>query len=44
LLNDKSLATKRREQGIERAVKFRWQETARQTLDAYRAAVEAAKA
>jgi glycosyltransferase involved in cell wall biosynthesis len=44
LLNDKSLAAKRREQGIERAAKFRWQETARRTLDAYRAAVEAAGA
>lgn len=37
LLKDKTLHATRREQGIERAAKFRWRETARRTLAGYRA-------
>jgi glycosyltransferase involved in cell wall biosynthesis len=35
LLQDESLRAKRREQGLERAARFCWKETARQTLDCY---------
>lgn len=35
LLQDESLRAKRREQGLERAAKFRWEKTARQTVNCY---------
>lgn len=37
LLKDEALHIKRRDQGIERAAKFRWRETAHRTLAGYRA-------
>ena len=36
LLQDASLRAKRRQEGIERAAKFSWEETARHTLNCYR--------
>jgi alpha-1,3-rhamnosyl/mannosyltransferase len=41
MLLDESLRARRREQGLERALKFRWEETARETLSCYRAAAKA---
>jgi glycosyltransferase involved in cell wall biosynthesis len=35
LLQDESLRAKRKAQGLERAAKYRWEETARQTVNCY---------
>jgi len=40
LLEDPGLRAERRRQGLERAARFRWSETARQTLECYRSLVE----
>lgn len=42
LLEDPRLRAERRRQGLERAARFRWTETARQTLDCYRSLAEPA--
>lgn len=43
LLEDPRLRAERRRQGLERVARFRWTETARQTLDCYRSLVEPAE-
>jgi glycosyltransferase involved in cell wall biosynthesis len=44
LLQNMQLRTERKEQGLERAARFRWIETARQTLDCYQSLIDVSKA